>query len=98
MSILAYSLIPNNIINGIVEKCKSLLPGSGNRQEAKIVIAQGSKNSHNPQTVKTSFDIIKGLNEKGSSFAVLFFAVVVKLSIKRSKTGGTLNWPMLYTL
>ena len=43
MSLLAYSLIPNNIINGIVEKCKSLLPGSGNRQEAKIVIAQGGK-------------------------------------------------------
>ena len=62
MSLLAYSLVPNNIINDIVEKCKSLFPGSGNRKEANIVIAQGGKNSHNPQTVKTSVDIIKGLN------------------------------------
>jgi len=88
MSLLAYSLIPNNIINGIVEKCKSLLPGSGNRQEAKIVIAQGDNNSHNPQTVKTSFDIIKGLNEKGSSFALLFFAVVVKLLFNKAVKNG----------
>jgi len=35
MSILSYLFIPNNIIKCIVEKCKSLLPGSGNRQEAR---------------------------------------------------------------
>ena len=85
MSILSYLFIPNNIIKCIVEKCKSLLPGSGNRQEAKIVIAEGSKSFDNNQpTVRNSSDIIKRLNEKDSSFAVLFFAVVVKLLFNKA--------------
>jgi len=35
----------NNIINGIVEKCKSLLPGSSRPEEVKIIIAEDKKNS-----------------------------------------------------
>jgi hypothetical protein len=89
MSILNCLTIPKNIINGIVEKCKSLLPGSGNSQKAEIIIAEGSKNSsNNQQIVKNSTQIIKGLNKKDSSFAVLFFAVVVKLLFNKAIKNG----------
>ena len=56
----------NNIINGIVEKCKSLLPGSSRPEEVKIIIAEDKKNfSNNNKIVKTSrTDIIKALREK----------------------------------
>jgi len=71
----------NNIINGIVEKCKSLLPGSSSPEEVKIIIAEDKKNSNNNNNiVKTSrTDILKGLKGKDFSFAVLFFSVVIKL-------------------
>lgn len=44
MSILRLFNTPKKIINDIVGKCKSLLPGSSNPQEAKIVLTDG-KNS-----------------------------------------------------
>jgi len=64
MSLLAYSSIPNDTINGIVGKYKFLLPCSGNRQEAKIAFTEGGKNFHNLHTVNTNFDIIRVLRKK----------------------------------
>ena len=80
----------NNIINGIVEKCKSLLPGSSRPEEVKIIIAEDKKNSsNNKKIVKTSrTDIIKGLKGKGFSFAVLFFTVVIKLLFNKAVKNG----------
>jgi len=44
MSILKFSIISKNIIDGIVDKCKSLLPGSSHPEDAKIVITEGNEN------------------------------------------------------
>ena len=81
----------NNIINGIVEKCKSLLPGSSRPEEVKIIIAEDKKNSsnNNNKIVKTSrTDILKGLKGKDFSFAVLFFTVVIKLLFNKAVKNG----------
>lgn len=89
MSILQFSIISENIINGIVEKCKSLLPGS--HREAPIVITGGSsKNPDNDQQIakEDGCNIIRGLKEKDSSFAVLFFAVVIKMLFNKAVRNG----------
>jgi hypothetical protein len=80
----------NDIITGIVEKCKSILPGSGRPEEVKIIIAEDKKNSRtNNKIGETSdTDIIKGLKGKDFSFAVLFFVVVIKLLFNKAVKNG----------
>jgi hypothetical protein len=90
MSILRSSIIPKNIINGIVGKCKSLLPGSSSEEKAEIVITEGSQNSDSKQPIakQSSNDIIKGLKEKDSPLSVLFFAVVIKMLFNKAVKNG----------
>lgn len=89
MSIFQFPIISKNIINSIVEKCKSLLPGS-NREDAKIIISADSNSSGSDQQIvkEGCCDIIKGLKEKDSSFAVLFFAVVIKMLFNKAVKDG----------
>jgi hypothetical protein len=90
MSILRFSIISKNILNGIVEKCKSLLPGSSHPEESKIVITAGSEDSGNDRQIvkKSNCDIIKRLEGKDCSFAALFFAVVIKMLFNKAVKNG----------
>ena len=89
MSILRLFNTPKKIINDIVGKCKSLLPGSSNPEEAKIILTDGKNSSSNQQIAKkSSYAILKGLKEKDTSFAVLFFAVVIKMLFNKAVKNG----------
>lgn len=76
--------------NSITEQVKSLLPGSSWQQNAQIVIEDDSSiTSPQKHIVKrNSSDIIKSLEEKNWSFALLFFAVIIRLLFNKAVKNG----------
>lgn len=76
--------------NSITEQVKSLLPGSSWQQNAQIVIEDDSSiTSPQKHIVKrNSSDIIKSLEEKNWSFALLFFAVIIRLLFNKAIKNG----------
>jgi len=77
-------------INGIIEKVKSILPGSSSSEEAQIIIEEDiegqTDNSFTKEQIaeRSSCDIIKSLGGGNFSFGLLFFAVMVKLVFNKA--------------
>lgn len=76
--------------NNIIEKVRSLLPGAGCPEDAKIIIEEESNISTSQEQIvkRSSCDIIKGLKDTDCSFAVLFFAVIIKLLFNKAVKNG----------
>jgi hypothetical protein len=77
-------------VNSITEKVKSLLPGSSCQQDAQIIIEDYSSITGPQKHIakRNSSDIIKSLEEKNWSFALLFFAVIVRLLFNKAVKNG----------
>ena len=76
-------------INNLIEKVKSLLPGSSSPEEAQIIIEENRNNSSAEQIVKRSGgDIIRSLKGKNFSFGLLFFTVMVRLVFNKAVKNG----------
>lgn len=81
--------------NNIIEKVKSLLPGASCPEDAQIIVEGKSIEENRPicdpgiQIVKrSSYDIVKDLTKENYSFALLFFAVIVRLLFNKAVKNG----------